>query len=152
MHQIGSLWREQDFFSLSLSLSEWENWSIWGKKQLVGCWENPTDINLHEGFTAIKAHGNKTPTKSKAKRELHKHTYTLTHIYMCIHTCTYTHYYSPVVGYSEGIRRAGKTKTKHLHKRILFPITDSVNDTKDMESCLTDKLGSRKPGGMNERL
>ena len=32
---------------------------------------------------------------------------------------------------------------------LLF--TDSVNDRKDMESHLIDKLGSSKPGGMNER-
>ena len=31
-------------------------------------------------------------------------------------------------------------------------MNDSVNDKKDIESHLTDKLGSRKPGGMNDRL
>ena len=101
------------FLSLLFSPSEWENWSTWGKKQLVRCWENPTDINLHESFTAIKARGNKTPTKSEAKRELHKHTYTHPHVHtlLQIPTHAYTHYYSPVVGYGEGTGRAGKTKT-----------------------------------------
>ena len=38
---------------------EWENRSTRGKNPLVGRRENPTDINLHEGSTAIKAQGNK---------------------------------------------------------------------------------------------
>ena len=37
-------------------------------------------------------------------------------------------------------------------KGLWLLFTDSVNDRKDMESHLIDKLGSRKPGGMNERL
>ena len=32
---------------------ELENWSTWEQKTtLVRCRENPTDINLHEGFTS----------------------------------------------------------------------------------------------------
>ena len=38
--------------------NEWENRSTRGKNALVGRRENPTDINLHEGSTAIKAQGN----------------------------------------------------------------------------------------------
>ena len=37
-------------------------------------------------------------------------------------------------------------------KGLWLLFTDSVNDRKDMESHLTDKLSSRKPGGMNEKL
>ena len=37
-------------------------------------------------------------------------------------------------------------------KGLWLLFTDSVNDRKDMESHLIDKLGNRKPGGMNERL
>ena len=36
-------------------------------------------------------------------------------------------------------------------KGLWLLFTDSVNDRKDMVSRLIDKLGSRKPGGMNER-
>ena len=36
-------------------------------------------------------------------------------------------------------------------KGLWLLFTDSVNDRKDMASRLIDKLGSRKPGGMNER-
>ena len=34
--------------------------------------------------------------------------------------------------------------------RLLF--TDNASDRKDMESHLIDKLGSRRPGGINEKL
>ena len=35
----------------------------------------------------------------------------------------------------------------------LWPLfTDNASDRKDMESHLTDKLGSRRPGGINEKL
>ena len=41
----------------------------------------------------------------------------------------------------------------NIHVKGLWLLfTDSVNDRKDMESHLTDKLGSKKPAGMNERL
>ena len=34
----------------------------------------------------------------------------------------------------------------------LWPLfTDNASDRKDMESHLTDKLGSRRPGGINEK-
>ena len=78
------------------------------KKSLVGRRESPIDINLHEGFTAIKAQENKTLKKKDKKErgggERKRESY------ICAHTRTYTHaythYYSSVVGCSElGIGR-----------------------------------------------
>ena len=41
----------------------------------------------------------------------------------------------------------------NIHVKGLWLLfTDRGNDRKDMESRLIDKLGSRKPGGMNEKL
>ena len=37
-------------------------------------------------------------------------------------------------------------------KGLWLLFTDSVNDRKNMESHLIEKLGSKKPSGMNERL
>ena len=48
--------------------------------------------------------------------------------------------------------QTGHTIHNFRVKGLWFLFTDSVNDRKDMESHLTDKLGSRKPGGMNEKL
>ena len=48
--------------------------------------------------------------------------------------------------------QTGHTIHNILVKGPWLLFTDSVNDRQDMESHLIDKLGSRKPGGMNERL
>ena len=67
----------------------------------------PYDINLDEGFTAIKAQENKqAKTKNKQIRERER--YTRKHSNTI---AQYTHLYSTMIGYSEGIGRSGRRKT-----------------------------------------
>ena len=72
-----------------------------GKTTLVGCSGNPMkyDINLHEGFTAIRAQENKATNNNKKhtqKREkkrgerathAHIHTHTIIHAHIIMHYC-----------------------------------------------------------------
>ena len=51
---------------------EWENRSARGKKNISRMQCKPYDINVDEGFTAIKAQENK-PTKNKRERDAHTH-------------------------------------------------------------------------------
>ena len=43
---------------------EWENQSTQEKMPVVRCRENPIDINLHKGSTAVKVQGNITKQKT----------------------------------------------------------------------------------------
>ena len=82
------------------------------RKALVGRRESPIDINLQEGFTAIKAQENKALKKKDKKKRGGGERKRERESYICAHTRTYTHaythYYSSVVGCSElGIGRRG---------------------------------------------
>ena len=48
--------------------------------------------------------------------------------------------------------QTGHTLHNIRGKGLWLLFTDSVNNRKDMESHLIDKLGSRKLAGMNERI
>ena len=51
---------------------EWENHTHPEEKSISQMQCKPSDINLDEGFTAIKAQENK-PTKNKRERDAHTH-------------------------------------------------------------------------------
>ena len=59
---------------------EWENWNTQGKNPLARC--KPYDINLDEGFTAIKAQEN---NNKREGRERHTHKNTLSHNRTCVY-------------------------------------------------------------------
>ena len=71
---------------------EWENRSTrWGRKKNISRMQwKPYDINLDEGFTAIKAQGGEGEREGVGggrggREEIHTHTYTLTQSYMRVH-------------------------------------------------------------------
>ena len=65
---------------------EWENQSTQEKMPVVRCRENPIDINLHKGSTAVKVQGNITKQKTWGGKKRATRAHTNSHASTCIHT------------------------------------------------------------------
>ena len=51
-----------------------------------------------------------------------------------------------------GEKKPGEKKNSIRVKGLWLLFTDNASEREDMESHLIDKLGSRKPGGINKKL